>query len=158
MHANNPLPDDDLSPLERRLAGWQPCAAGLDADALLFAAGRASAPPPRRPFVWPALAGAMTVVSLVLGGWLAVERGERLMLVAELQRRQPVESPGAAPIPAPTGEELSPAGYLVVRNLVMQNGLDAWPKPTPPQADGPPHPASENKPIPQVWTRDNLTQ
>jgi hypothetical protein len=157
MHANNPHPDDDLSPLERRLAGWQPSAASLDADAVLFAAGRASARPLRGRLVWPALACALSVMSLVLGGWLAVERRERLTLVDAVARQQPMEPPGAAPLLPANSDEPSLAGYLVVRNLVTQKGLGAWPDLAPPQADGPPGPASENKPILQVWMRDSLT-
>jgi hypothetical protein len=158
MHPNDPHADDDLSRLERRLAGWQPTAAGLDADALLFAVGRAAARPPRSRFVWPALACAMTLVSLGLGGWLVVERGERLTLAAELPQRQPVEPPGVAPTQPASSDEPGLAGYLVVRDLVTQKGLNALPELAPPQADGPPDPASPNKPVLQVWMRDRLTQ
>ncbi len=48
---------DDLTDLERRLSSWEPTTEGLDSDALLFAAGRASARPGLGRFVWPALYG-----------------------------------------------------------------------------------------------------
>ena len=53
-------------PLAERLSRFTPDAGGLDRDALLFAAGRASARPGRR---WKALAGALAasqVLTLVL--------------------------------------------------------------------------------------------
>jgi hypothetical protein len=154
MHANDPHTDDNLSRLENRLAGWQPTAAGLDADALLYAAGRASARPPQSGFVWPVLAGALTFVSLGLGGWLTVERGERLALAESLHRQNSPKVPDAVANLATNSDDCSPPGYLVVRNIVTQEGLDAWPKP--PQNIGPPDPAFSNKPIPQVWRRDGL--
>jgi hypothetical protein len=154
MHANDPHADD-LSRFEKRLAGWHPTAAGLDADALLFAAGRASARPPRGRLVWPLLACALALVSLGLGGWLAVERGERLALAESLHRQNSATVPDAVANLPTNGDEVSPPGYLVVRNIVTQEGLDAWPKP--PQTIGPPDPAFSNKPIPQVWRRDGLT-
>ena len=42
MHPDPEFPGD-LSDLERRLASWQPASAGLNADAMLFAAGQAAA-------------------------------------------------------------------------------------------------------------------
>jgi hypothetical protein len=158
MHANDPHSDDNLSQLERRLAGWQPAAAGLDADALLFAAGRASACPPRRRFVWPALACTLTLLSLGLGSWLAVERGERLTLAQELAQRKPVETPQVAPVQPMGNDEPSPASYLVVRDLVTRKGVNALPELAPPRVDGASSPVFDNQSILQVWMRDRLTQ
>src|SRR5262249_1888046 len=138
MQANNPHADDNLSELERRLAGWQPTAARLDPDALLFAAGRASVPPPRPAPVWPAVAWALTRPPLGLGGWLAFERGERLTLAAELRGRPPIETPVAGETNAATADEPSLADYLVVRDLVTKKGLDALPDLAAPQPNGPP--------------------
>lgn len=67
-HANRP---EDLNDLERRLAAWQPSRDGLDADAVLFAAGRASVQPRPARFVWPALTTLLTALIVVLGVWLA---------------------------------------------------------------------------------------
>ncbi|HEY7326537.1 MAG TPA: hypothetical protein VH592_02785 [Gemmataceae bacterium] len=49
-------------PLAERLSRFTPDATGLDRDALLFAAGRASVRPSRR---WKALAGALVVSQLL---------------------------------------------------------------------------------------------
>jgi hypothetical protein len=59
---------DELTPLERQLAACRPSAAGLDADAMLFAAGRAAARPGAARHVWPVLACGFVTVSLALGG------------------------------------------------------------------------------------------
>src|SRR5437868_1881156 len=89
---------DDLTDLERRLADWRPDAAGLDPDALLFAAGRASIRPSPTRFVWPAIAGCMAVVALGMGGWAVKERTGRLELAALMQKSTPV---APAPVTAP---------------------------------------------------------
>jgi hypothetical protein len=52
-------------PLIKRLSQLTPDGSGLDRDALLFAAGRASARLNRR---WPALAGALAVPQMVILG------------------------------------------------------------------------------------------
>src|SRR5262249_56763625 len=87
MDTKHPCPDGDLNDLERRLSGWRPAPEGLDPDAVLFAAGRASAQPNR--FAWPALAACFAVLAAALGGWAASERSERLALARLLQQRSP---------------------------------------------------------------------
>ena len=54
MDAQTPRHEDDLSDFERHLAGWQPASDGLDADAMLFAAGTSGRPARAEP---TALAG-----------------------------------------------------------------------------------------------------
>jgi hypothetical protein len=148
---------DDLSPLERRLSSWQPSAAGLDADAMLFAAGRASAQPGPGRFVWPALTGVLGVFAVVLGAWLVVERSERLALVEQLRRKAPVSSPSPSPpaVPAEAGSDdaASPDSFLTARRA-YDKGLDAWP----PQPDGRTGSAQvlANSPVYQVGHRDKL--
>src|SRR5438552_19059242 len=89
---------DNLKDLERRLAACAPATGGLDADAMLFAAGRASARRGAARFVWPALTASLAALVVVLGIRLANERSERLALV---QRLRP-ESPAVLPYsPAP---------------------------------------------------------
>jgi hypothetical protein len=67
MDPQTPRHEDDLSDFERRLAGWQPASGSLDADTMLFAAGRGSARPNR---AWIALAAALTVAqTLTLALW-----------------------------------------------------------------------------------------
>jgi hypothetical protein len=113
--ARNP---DDLTDLERRLADWRPDAAGLDPDAMLFAAGRASVRPNPTRFVWPAIAACMMVVAMGLGGWAAKERTGRLELVRLMQRPAP-----AAPMPTPeTSPQPPPVGsYFAMSRLVRQD-------------------------------------
>jgi len=61
--------DNQRTPLESALRGLAPVAPRLDRDALMFAAGRASAS--RRRWAWPALAGLFALISLGLGVRLA---------------------------------------------------------------------------------------
>ncbi len=84
---------DDMNDLERRLSAWAPASAGLDADAMLFAAGLAAGRPGPARFVWPALSGLLSVLVVALGAWLTVERSERLHLARQLRqqaRRRPL--------------------------------------------------------------------
>jgi hypothetical protein len=122
---------DDLTDLERHLAGCAPSADGLDADAMLFAAGRASAR--RGRLAWPALTACLAVLSVVLGVWLAAERAERKELAQRLQRPAPMQTPppeGAAP-PAPAPEpptaDQPPGGSVLASHQALEQGLDAWP-------------------------------
>jgi len=66
MDTNHPCPDGELNDLERRLSAWRPAAEGLDPDAVLFAAGRASVRPGPARFAWPALAACLLPGSLLL--------------------------------------------------------------------------------------------
>ena len=136
---------DNLSELERRLAACTPSAAGLDADAMLFAAGRASVRPGLVRFLWPGLTAGLAAVVLVLGIWAAVERSERLVLAAQLRQlpTAPVPYPSPAPSEPPTTDEVkpSPSSVLAARPA-LEKGLDAWPSAPAlrPEAVGPPRP------------------
>ena len=92
MDAQSPR-SDDMNDLERRLSGWRPSAAGLDADAVLFAAGRASVRRPRARLLWPALSGCLALLAAALGVALVQERGARLELAALLQTRSRMSCP-----------------------------------------------------------------
>src|SRR5207302_353751 len=82
---NDAFPSDDLSELERRLSGWQPSGADLDADAMLFAAGQGSRQGlARARRLWAALACTMTVLCMGLAAWLVVERTQRQHLESML--------------------------------------------------------------------------
>lgn len=130
-HSNS---SEDLNALERRLSAWQPSREGLDADAVLFAAGRASVRPSPTRFAWPALTVLMTALSVVLGLSLADERNERLALAYRL-RVHPL-APAVNPAPQPAAniapeeplhtDELPSDSYLASRPALEQ-GLDAWP-------------------------------
>ncbi len=129
-HSHRP---DDLNDLERRLSSWQPAADGLDPDAVLFAAGRASAQPGSVRLLWPALTGLLSVLCVVLGFWLAAERSERQTLARQLREHPsvPVNEPTAAPaadVAPAESDEPAPDSYFV-SHRALEQGLDAWPLP-----------------------------
>src|SRR5690242_1894554 len=64
---SGPTNEPELTAVERALAGLTPAAGGLNRDALMFAAGRASA---RRGWGWPAAAGGSALAAAVLGAVL----------------------------------------------------------------------------------------
>jgi hypothetical protein len=147
---------DNLSDLERRLASCAPSAAGLDADAMLFAAGRASARPGPARFVWPVLAAGLAGLAAVLGAGLAHERGERLALAQRLQQ-MPAPAPAppsssAAPSEPSTAEE-PPPNSLLASHKALEQGLDAWPAQPVARADATDSPASH---VLQVGRPDRL--
>src|SRR5207253_534507 len=118
MDTHTPRPDD-LNDLEQRLSAWRPSAAGLDADAMLFAAGRASA---RRAWLaWPVISACTALLAAALGVWLAAERAERLALVQQIRQQARVPAP-APPVSAadepPTEEAPAPDSYLAVRRAL----------------------------------------
>jgi hypothetical protein len=93
-----------------RLSRFTPDAAGLDRDALLFAAGRASARPSRP---WMALAGALAVSQV---------------LTAVLLWPQPAP-PGVVPVaatrfvaPTPSGGPVSPGLWMMRRQVLEAEG------------------------------------
>jgi hypothetical protein len=143
---------DELRDFERRLSGWRPAPEGLDPDAMLFAAGRASARAGAGRWAWPAAAAALAVLAAALGGWAAVERSERLALARQLETVTPAPAPEAAPADAAPAEEPPPDSYLAARR-VLERGIDAWPPPVVARA-GPPEPPPPEVPVLQVGRRD----
>ena len=148
MDANTPRRENDLSEVERRLAGWQPASGSLDADAMLFAAGQAAGRRGQRPLLWPALCALLAVQAAGVGVWGLSEHAERLALAASLSQRAPVPSPSAASGLAVIPEssyQPSPGDYLSSRRLMEQdpNGWLASLQPAGPQVPGqpPPEPA-----------------
>jgi hypothetical protein len=145
MDADTPRREDDLSEVERRLAGWRPGAEGLDADAMLFAAGLAAGRRGWGRLLGPALCGLLAALAAGLGAWGLSERAERQALAGRLRERAP--KPGAPPatavavVPAPSYEP-SPGDYLSLRRRMEQDpgGWLAPPQPAGPQALGPPPP------------------
>jgi hypothetical protein len=149
---------DDLNELERRLSAWEPAPEGLDADAMLFAAGRASA----RRRLWPALTALTAAVAVALGAWGSAERAGRLALARQLGER-PAAAPGAdplaplaAPAEPPTAEEPGPYS-LQAAYRALERGLDAWGPRTFVRADlpGPPEPSP---PVLHAGQRDALLE
>lgn len=123
---------EDLNELERRLSAWQPEGEGLDADAVLFAAGRASVPPSKARFLWPALTACLTGLALVLGLCLKAEHAERLALAQQMRRQTPAPDPKPAPPVEASPAESSPSedvprsGVLAAHRL-LERGLEDWP-------------------------------
>src|SRR5260370_11387639 len=111
------LPADDLNELERRLSAWQPSTTGLAPDAMLFAAGRATARAGKAWLAWPVLSGGLALAAGVLGVWLAAERSERRALLRALQQRTPKAAPAYTPVPQETPATQAPAAdsYLGLR-------------------------------------------
>lgn len=147
---------DNLKDLEQRLKDWQPAHQGLDLEGMLFAAGRASARPGPGRFLWPAATGAMSVVAIILGGWLASERTERLALARQLHEQTPAPLPAPVlvqssvpAVPAPTTEAPSPVSYLAMSRQ-MENGGDFGPVLDDPRTGREPETPPQT-PVLQVW-------
>ena len=86
-------------PLEESLSRFTPSPGGLDRDALLFAAGRASSPPDRK---WPALAALLAL--------------SQMLTVALLLSPGPLP-PSPTPPPAPiVPSEVAPPAPFIVRD------------------------------------------
>lgn len=159
-HSHHP---EDLNELEQCLSAWQPDRRGLDADAVLFAAGRASVRSGPARFAWPAVTALLTALAVVLGLSLMTERRERQALATRLQERPPApvvppSAPSAVPVPeeSPATSEPPPDSLLTSRRALDQ-GLDAWPS----QAvahGGPPVHSAPNPPILSLGQRDALLE
>lgn len=109
------MQDSDLTDLERRLSGWQPSRSGLDADAMLFAAGRASVRPGAARWAWPAVAACLAFTAAWLGAEVHRERIENQALLARLE-------PSAAPAPAHDQPlSLPPSSMLLMRRDLELN-------------------------------------
>lgn len=108
------MSEPEMSDLERRLAGWRPAADGLDADAMLFAAGRASARRPVSRFAWPAIAAALALALGVSESTRSVERREHEVALARLS------DASQSPTAAATWDGSSP-NYLIVRRALEDN-------------------------------------
>ena len=128
-HSSN---SDDLRKLEGRLADWQPNREGLDLEAMLFAAGRASARHGKAWLAWPMACTCLALVTVVLGARLAAERSERLALIQELTHRSTELAPTSSPIGSDKsiGEPLTPNSYLVLRQEWDRHFGALAPRPT----------------------------
>jgi hypothetical protein len=114
----------NLNELERRLADWKPTPDGLNVDAMLFAAGRASVRNGKARLAWPIVSGGLAVVAVFLGVRLGAERAERLALVQELHLGL-ANVPSVSPIaPTPLRETPAANAYLVLRRQWEQRPSD----------------------------------
>jgi hypothetical protein len=112
-----------LEPLPERLSRFTPDATGLDRDALLFAAGRASAPPHRG---WAVLAGVLAASQVLTLALLWSRPAPRASIVAtEPPPSRVLELPEAPHLADPSevgvltrrlgkagSDDLPPAGYV----------------------------------------------
>jgi hypothetical protein len=161
MDKHSYLPED-LNELERRLSAWQPNSAGMDADTVLFAAGRASVRPGPARIAWPALTTVLAALAIVLGLCLADERSERLTLAHRLRERPPAPTLNSWPrsavniVPAesPAHDEPPPDGYLASRRA-LERGLDAWPSRALARS-GPTNPSLADPPVLSLGQREAL--
>jgi hypothetical protein len=120
MYTPAPGRRDDLSDVERRVAGWRPASAGLGSDATLYAAGLAAGRRGRGRRLWPALCLVLAIQSVGLGIWGLSERAGRRALAGRLA--EPSPAPGAPPAPAGVAPpESSPDGYY---HLLRQTEQD----------------------------------
>ena len=144
MDAHTPRHEDDLSEFERHLAGWRPSSDGLDADAMLFAAGQAAGRRGRSQTLWPVLCSLLTVQAVGLGVWGLTERAERQALASRLPERTPTDStsPTTVVVVRELAYKPSPGDYLSTRRLLEQdpNGWLAAVHPPGSQALVPPPP------------------
>jgi len=148
-----------MSDLERRLSEWRPSTAGLDADGVLFAAGRASVRPGWGRIAWPIVSGCLALLTATLGVGLSQERAARLELTARLHDPKPpvvtAPSPMPEPYEAPSTEPPAADSYLAARRALAGN-LDSWlatAKTEP--AEGPPTP---NRPIWNVGSHPDILE
>jgi hypothetical protein len=115
---------DDLSECERRLSGWRPGTEGLDADAMLFAAGLAASQRRQSRLFGPALCGLLALLAVGLGAWGLNERAERLVLASWLREHIPAPEVSPArvmPEPAESVDTPSPSSYLSWRRQIERN-------------------------------------
>jgi hypothetical protein len=127
--------DPELDALAGALRGLTPRVHGLDREALLFRAGRASAP---RPWAWPLATAAAMLTAAVLGGILLTRPGppprERTVHIVVVRPETPApQEPTPDPPPAPV-DAVSPGAVTRYRRLqehLLRWGLDGLPTPPP---------------------------
>jgi hypothetical protein len=141
----------DLSALEARLSSWRPARDGLSPEALLFAAGQNAASRRGPRLAWPIACAALALLCAGLAIGFQRERDGRLALEARLRDASPALAPQDTP--APNSED-RPPGYLAMRQLVVERGVDAWPAVEP----GPTVPPEPPHPIYHVGQRDGLME
>ena len=127
--STNPSPAGDLNDLERRLAEWRPATAGLDADRMLFAAGRDSARPGWSRSVLPIVSVCLALVAGLFGVGFAHERAAKLDLIAQLHDTRPSFVPDPNSVPdsseTPWAETPAASSYLAAHVALAQNP-DSW--------------------------------
>jgi hypothetical protein len=113
VDAQSPRDANDLSGIERTMAGWQPSTAGLDTDAMLFAAGQAAAAGRRGRYLWPALCAFLAIQTTGLAIWGLREHSEREVLARRLGDHTPAAQVPPADVVASYSP--SPNDYIHLR-------------------------------------------
>lgn len=123
------MSETHLNDLERRLAGWRPATDGLDADAMLFAAGRASVRRGAARFAWPAVAAGLALALGISETGRNAERRHHEVAFARIADAP--KSPEAM-----ASSDISSQNYLIVRRSLESNPDGATgisgPPPAPP--------------------------
>ena len=126
-------PEQEPTPIERRLASWRPASVTDARDRMLFEAGRASAHAHAKALgaVWVSSLILLAMVGLGLGSLLLGERSRRHALEAELAAvtaARPPETPQLADRPAPPVDlpplTLAPSSYFVLTAQLRSGSLD----------------------------------
>jgi hypothetical protein len=121
-------------PLTDRLAHFTPDASGLDRDALLFDAGRASARPDRR---WKAIVGLLVVCQVLTLAWLGAQASSApLAGLTPQPRRERSPAPVLDRPPGRSPPGLTPSGSPVGPPLVRRWPADDTELPPPVPAEG----------------------
>jgi hypothetical protein len=142
MDTNTSSNENDLSDVERRLAGWIPAAENLDGAAMLFAAGLAAGRRQRDRFLWPVFLVLLTAQAIGLGTWGLTERAGRQALVSRLGAPSPASGETTVIVLAEDTSTWQPDGYLNLRRQIVQDP-GVWlasREPAGPQSAEPPSP------------------
>lgn len=114
-----------MNEFERRLAACAPAADGLNADAMLFAAGRASVKLHPARFAWPLATVALLALTMAFAFLWKSEREERISLAGRLSQSPPSVIPTGSSRPEPAADEYSrPAGNLLEVHRALEQGRD----------------------------------
>jgi hypothetical protein len=126
---SQPRHDADLTPVERALAGLAPSAGAFNRDALMFAAGRASAP---RGWGWPCAAAGSALAAAVLAALLffrpAPETVVRYVPVPAVPQQTAPPSPADDSLASDTAPPAAPASPLPpeVDCLTLRRQMERW--------------------------------
>ncbi|HLW64837.1 MAG TPA: hypothetical protein VKS79_05910 [Gemmataceae bacterium] len=112
----------EMNEIERRLAACAPAGDGLKADAMLFAAGRASARRSPATFLWPVAFTALSLLTITVYSMWMNEHQERIAMASQL--RQILMAAPTSPLKpgtAPEEYDRGSGGLLEVHRALEQN-------------------------------------
>ena len=120
----------EMNDLERRLAACVPAVDGLNADAAMFAAGRASAR--RRPatFLWPVAFITLSLLTIAITSMWMNEHQDRVALASQLREMLLMRTPSSPPKPAMASDEYQRSSSNL---LEVHRALDEGRDPLPPE-------------------------